>query len=165
MKKLLLLFFISVSLISCKRYEDGPSISFRSAEKRLTGKWKVSQITNDDKDLTANYYSLGLDQFPFNIYSDWNHQNFISITNADGSIVAKSILSLNKKKNVMTFGLIPETVSKSIANNIFSIIPPLAAGNDWKILRLKNDEFWIRTNFDSNNFEIHFDLITDFNDY
>ena len=65
----------------------------------------------------------------------------------------------------MTFGLIPEDTYKSISMDVFTIIPPLSDNNNWTILRLKNNEFWIRTDFETNNFEIHFDLIADFNDY
>lgn len=165
MKKTLILFFITFTFLSCSKYEDGPGISFRSAEKRLSGKWRVSQILYDEKDITVAYYSNKYDLYPFNIFSDWSKSFFISITHPDGSIIAQSPLSLNKKKNVMTFGMQPETSYDKIAKDIFAIIPPLSAENNWNILRLKNDEFWIRTTFETNNFELHFNLLSDFNDY
>lgn len=165
MRKLLLILFIPLLLVSCKKYEDGPSISFRSAEKRLAGKWRVSELLYNDKDITVAYYAPHFDLYPINIYSDWSRSYFISITHTDGSVIAKSVMSLNKKKNVMTFGLVPETPYKDIATNIFTVIPPFSTENNWTILRLKNDEFWIRTNFETNNFELHFDLLNDFNDF
>jgi len=165
MKKLLLLSLIPLLFISCKKYEDGPYLSCRSAEKRLTGKWKVSELLYNQKDITVAYYAPQLDLYPFNIYSDWSHSHFIAITHADGSIIAKSPLVLNKKKTVMSFCLVPEDSKDTIVSNIFNLVPPLSAENNWTILRLKNDEFWMRTDYETNNFEIHFDLLTDFNDF
>jgi hypothetical protein len=165
MKKLLLILFIPLLFISCKKYEDGPSISFRTAEKRLSGKWRLSALSYNDKDITVAYYAPHFDLYPFNIYADWSRSYFISITNADGSIIANSEMTLNKKKNVMTFGMLPQAPYESIARDIFTVIPPLSGDNNWTLLKLKNDEFWMRTNFESNNFELHFDLLTDFNDF
>jgi hypothetical protein len=165
MKKLILILFLPLLFTSCNKYEDGPSISFRSAEKRLSGKWRLSELLYNDKDITVAYYSSHLDLYPFNIYSDWSKSYFISITNTDGSLIAESEMTLNKKKNVMTFGMTPKDNYRSLAGDIFTIIPPLSDNNNWTILKLKNNEFWIRTNFESNNFEIHFDLLTDFNDF
>jgi hypothetical protein len=165
MKKLLFILAIPLLLASCNKYEDGPAISFRSAEKRLCGKWRVSHLLYNEKDITVAYYASHFDLYPFNIYADWSRSYFISITHTDGNIIARSALTLNKKKNVMTFGLIPEDTYKSISLDVFTIIPHLSENNNWTILRLKNNEFWIRTDFETNNFEIHFDLIADFNDY
>ncbi len=165
MKKLLLLVFIPLLFVSCNKYEDGPAISFRSAEKRLCGKWRLSHLLYNNKDITVAYYSPHFDLYPFNIYSDWSQSLYIAITNSDGSVIAKSVMTLNKKKNEMTFGMMPEAPNETIARDIFTIIPPLSGDNKWDILRLKNDELWIRTQFETNNFELHFDLLTDFNDF
>jgi hypothetical protein len=165
MKKFYLLFLLPLCFVSCKKYEDGPAISFRSVEKRLAGKWRLTDILYNDKDISVAYYASHFDLYPYNIYSDWSHQTFISITHNDNVIIASSILSLNKRKTIMSFAMVTQDYYGDIGNAIFTIIPPLETQNEWKILRLKNDEFWIRTNFDSNNYELHFDLITDFNDY
>lgn len=39
MRKLLLLLSVIAILSSCKKYEDGPLISFKSRKERLAGKW------------------------------------------------------------------------------------------------------------------------------
>ena len=165
MKNLSLLVFISTILISCNKYEDGPSVSFRSAEKRLTGKWEVSQILFNEKDISAGYFSSNLNDFPVNIYSDWSKDYFIGISHTNGDVIAKSDLVLNKNKTAITFGLLEQPSYESDAGEIFCIIPPLRDIIEWKILRLKNDELWITTNFDTNNFELHFNLLADFSDY
>ncbi len=165
MRKLLLLFFIPLLFTSCNKYPDGPGLSFRSAEKRLTGKWRLSLISYNDTDVTATSDSSHFELYPFNIYSDWSQSYFISITHTDASIIASSPMTLNKKKTVLSFCLLPQAPYEAIARDIFTVVPPLSGPNDWKILRLKNDELWIKTNFDINNYELHFDLLTDFNDY
>ncbi len=46
-----LLFVISVSLFvftGCKKYEDGPLISFKSKMKRLEGEWRLVYQNGDD---------------------------------------------------------------------------------------------------------------------
>ena len=165
MKKLLLALFIPILFVSCNKYKDGPALSFRSAEKRLCGKWRLSQLLYNEKDITVAYYAPHFDLYPFNIYSDWSQSYFIVISHSDGSVIAKSVMTLNKKKTILTFGMIPEPVRENVARDIFTIIPPLSEENNWTILRLKNNELWICTNFDTNNFEIHFDLTADYNDY
>jgi hypothetical protein len=44
------LFFMA----SCSKFEDGPAISFRSKENRLTGKWKLTKWTENGVDVTAS---------------------------------------------------------------------------------------------------------------
>lgn len=35
---------------SCKKYEEGPTLSFRSAKSRIEGKWKVTSFIRDNKE-------------------------------------------------------------------------------------------------------------------
>ena len=39
-------------MASCSKFEDGPAISFRSKENRLTGKWKLTKWTEKGEDVT-----------------------------------------------------------------------------------------------------------------
>jgi len=46
-----LLFVLTVSLFvfsGCKKYEDGPLISFKSKMKRLEGEWRLVYLNGDD---------------------------------------------------------------------------------------------------------------------
>jgi hypothetical protein len=40
---------------SCKKYEDGPMISFRTRTERLSNTWKVDNYTYNGNDLTSLY--------------------------------------------------------------------------------------------------------------
>ena len=56
---------------SCSKYEDGPWISFRSAEKRLTSHvWYVESFKKNDIDLTAEWKNNFNWGFEFNTYYD-----------------------------------------------------------------------------------------------
>lgn len=37
---------VLLNLSSCKKYEDGPSLSLKSKNSRLTGEWEVDEIDN-----------------------------------------------------------------------------------------------------------------------
>ena len=51
---------ISAFLISnsCKKYEEGPLLSFRSAEKRVINNWKYDYVSSGDiaSDISSNSY-------------------------------------------------------------------------------------------------------------
>lgn len=165
MRKLLVLLSIAALFGSCTKYKDGPTISFRSAEKRLTGKWQIESITLNDADITAAYQTAGLDIFPYSIYRDWSSQYYIGIADTDANVIAKSNLKISHKKDVISFCMVAEETYATVASAIFAQISALNVQTDWEILRLKNDELWIKTKLETNNYEIKFKLIADYSDY
>jgi hypothetical protein len=42
---LLLIGVITISQLSCKKYEEGPSLSLRSVKQRVTNTWKIESVT------------------------------------------------------------------------------------------------------------------------
>jgi hypothetical protein len=42
--KFIYIYLIFVFLFSCKKYEDGPLVSFRTKKTRITGVWKLDKI-------------------------------------------------------------------------------------------------------------------------
>ena len=40
---------------SCKKYEDGPGISFKSRKERVANDWRVSRAYNGSADVTADF--------------------------------------------------------------------------------------------------------------
>lgn len=50
-------FFVFCMLIfcSCKKYDEGPAISFRSPENRITKEWRYQKFISDNNDLTDDY--------------------------------------------------------------------------------------------------------------
>ena len=61
MKKLFVLFCIITSallLTECKKYPEGPSISFRTKKARIINSWKVSKYLENNVDLTTNFNNV-----------------------------------------------------------------------------------------------------------
>ena len=48
---IIIIFFFNAN--SCKKYDEGPWISFRSAEKRLIGEYKLTKCTIDGEDVSS----------------------------------------------------------------------------------------------------------------
>ena len=54
----LLFALVSVLISSCKKYPDGPGISFRSKTSRIGATWYLEQYFLNDVDETDPYYAL-----------------------------------------------------------------------------------------------------------
>ena|SRR5688572_21650890 len=52
---LLFSFLAGTIITSCKKYEDGPALSLATKKSRITGDWKIENITYDGEDVTAFY--------------------------------------------------------------------------------------------------------------
>lgn len=57
------IFFLSLctvvlSLTSCKKYQEGPSISLRSKAERVSNTWKMEKVTMNGTDITSMYTSI-----------------------------------------------------------------------------------------------------------
>ncbi len=58
-----------INLWSCKKYEEGPFLSLRSAEKRIVGEWQIDSYTVDGADSMAVINEVGLQgRFRFGEY-------------------------------------------------------------------------------------------------
>jgi len=125
----ILIVLILLTITGCKKYPEGPSISFKSAEKRLVNAWKFQNIARDGNDITSNYAnnyiefnSSGTTRFytPDATYSGtWtlNDKNKnISIT-LKGFIMAKDY-SYNFEENITMSGDIVMLKSKEIKFNL-----------------------------------------------
>lgn len=44
-----------VSFGSCKKYEEGPAISFKSKKERVANTWIIQQALRDGEDVTSDY--------------------------------------------------------------------------------------------------------------
>lgn len=128
---ILITLFISASLISCKKYEEGPALSLRSKKGRLCRTWR-----------TESYSENGVDKT-----SDWNsfYQN-ASITldkNGNYSLYYKT-LGISDYNETGTWQF---TVNKVYL--LFNKMQPTVDTWDWHIIRLTHNEFWIEDDVNS----------------
>lgn len=130
MKKIssILLVVMAAAMImpSCKKYEDGPTLSLRSKKARLVNEWKVDRVYENAIDITTAYiqympdYTLNIKENGeiVNSYNDQNGQvNTWSATWAFNS---------DKSAIIITTGGVAVT---------------------YDITRLKNDELWLKKTY------------------
>jgi hypothetical protein len=138
MKKYLSLLLLSVVVFSCSKYPDGPSITILTKKHRLSHSWKLTTAIEDGIDKTGDYQTAYKD---YNLVIDkgGNYSmtyNFFGVS----SYAETGTWSLNGDKTYITFN--PGSNSNP--------------DNPYKILKLKNDEFWaLDEDFNGKKLEIH----------
>lgn len=119
-KYILLAFLLPVFFTGCKKYVEGPALSFKSKLERVSNHWKLSQLIVNGKDETANFTefeALFLDSGTFELYL-----GALKIQEGSWEFSAK-------KESIIMSG-------KDILNQPFSY--------EWEIIRLKEKELWTK---------------------
>ncbi|MFH1321031.1 MAG: hypothetical protein ABII90_10310 [Bacteroidota bacterium] len=150
------LILISMILTSCKKYSEGPFFSFRTAEQRLLGTWEIKEFKIDGQDFmdslsmdsafctylferiksdSREYYRSCPGGFYLYFWGYWHLENKNKELWLD---------EYNSNYNSPTYG-------------------PLGRNEDicWTILRLKNKEMKLKTDWNGKEYEIFFDKIKD----
>ena len=129
MKKAVALILIIGTLFpllhSCKKYEDGPLISFRGKEKRLTGVWDLTESSSDSgavpDSLVCNTCTFG-------------HQ----VTGGTFSCTGTGGLG-DQTQGRWYWSDAKDSVATAVAGNIGM----LHISDRWRIKRLKMHELWL----------------------
>ena len=134
----LLFVFLASILSTCKKYPEGPFISFRAKEKRLLGSWKVAKYLVDGIDsTTAKYPNLSSSTCYFG-FSHAAQYAGDSCDSVDGSWSFD-----NKRTHLQLWA--PSGPKGSIF---------LSETISWEILKLSNKEMHLKTTFLSKQREI-----------
>lgn len=145
MKNLIKSFVLLLSVIalaSCSKYEEGPLISFKSAEKRLLGLWEITEMKVNDIDMISNYREDSVYvKFSIIEYDDV----FINIVkeSSGGSQLSSSVLTLEDNKKKMRFELKRFVAYEQYTAPLYDLVPPLEFNNAWTIIKLFSKEFII----------------------
>lgn len=126
--KLFLVLSFLVFLYSCTNYEHGPVFSFKSANTRISGSWELTDIIIND-----NTDEVLLESERTVIYN----------LTEDGTIIATNVTqtrSASENIGVWTFNDDKSEISVSFAS---ASSPVILKSDNYKILRLTNDELWI----------------------
>lgn len=150
MKKLssLSLLTLILSFAACKKYEDGPGISFRTAEARISNHWEIENYYIDGYDRLDEF-----DRSPLycGVYAFSTHGQ------APGVYSVRTYSCANGPVFGGWWSLSNENKSLELTMNLVDNPQhPLETYNTWKILRLTKKEFWIETTLDNHTYEIHF---------
>ncbi len=120
---------IASSLTSCKKYPDGPSISFRSRIERVANTWKMEQVMLNSSDVTSTFTNI-------NYTETYDKSGNYSYSSAVGSGSGKWSFE-NKDTQIKRQGVSGQSTL------------------DLTILRLKENSFWYKYTDGNDNYEFH----------
>lgn len=139
MKNIIIVLIALIALISCKKYDEGPLISFRSKVNRLTGKWKM---TNDTAEI---FWELTKEQV-FN--------EILILENKDTLQKNGNWRFEDDKENIRVTWPNPSVLkANNPANDSANTTSPFLS-IDYKILKLRNDKLWL---IDEDNHSYYFE--------
>jgi hypothetical protein len=131
MKKLLFpLVCLTLIFSSCKKYEEGPGLSFRSKKGRVAGEWKLEKQIENGQDVPLS---------PDDKDDTW-------VFKKDGAYEVQDPGN-STESGTWTFDSKKENIIISEKTSGISIT--------FKILRLTNKEFWFEYTFGSDKSEVH----------
>lgn len=127
---LLVIFTISIGITSCKKYEEGPGLSFRSKKQRIANTWKYENYILNGVELAGNPQYQTTKVF----MSANGEMNTTFINNITG--IASSVNG--------NWELLDNDTKISIKqNNVIQGLPETTTL--YNILKLQNDEMWLRS--------------------
>ncbi len=130
MKKLLILFFVSGTLVftQCKKYPEGPAISLRSKKERIANTWKASKYLENSVDKTSDFNAI------FNNY-------ILTTTKGGDYTITYKVLSVANYSESGSWSLSSDkediTFTQSSPNN--------GSVTTCKILKLYEKELWAKS--------------------
>lgn len=133
--------FPLVFLLSCKKYEDGPGLSFRSKTERLSNHWTFEKKLINEEEVSL---------------SDEEQRTIFTFDK--GGIFIKKVPNgpyFDSYDGTWEFIEKKEKIKTSLDYSSFG--NPVVEEMNWEILKLKEKELWlVYTNANDERIEIHF---------
>lgn len=144
MKKLIsicILSFLAIIIFqSCNKYEEGPFISFKSAEKRIAGDYIVDKYLINGEEI--NLTDIGISQYRVIYYKDGTGKSYI--TSNDYTLESDFKWELDEKK-------------LNIREQEKGLTGDWSTWSDYKIiLKLTDEEFWVKDGNETESQEFHY---------
>ena len=143
MRKLAVIFSLSLlcTLLAgsgCKKYEDGPYLSFKSRTDRVSNTWKVEKVLKNDEEITVAFNQ------------DLPDLRITFSTNGS--------LTRNVKVNGIPYTVTGQWAFQSDDEEIHITIDTQLYTEDsvWVILKLMEDELWVNYSINKDVYEVHF---------
>jgi hypothetical protein len=152
------------SLYSCRKYEEGPQVSFRDPKKLIPGEWRISSYTVDGADSMWVINGLHLQgNFHFYNYPDDREDPQLSIRIEEDSLY-HYLGSWEHKKSVgkhmidlSVFRLLSGRNFDELKIRNIDISKNPVIKYDWEIIRLKKDvDLWFGTQADGKKYVLKF---------
>lgn len=115
-----------LTLASCGKYEDGPGISFRSVQKRITGDWCSGGIYENGQLMNADHCAVSILLY--------ENGDIRMESDGDENTGQWELTSDKKTVEIKSSGVVVES---------------------WRILRLTNSDFWFEVDQNSDTYEYH----------
>ena len=142
MKRIIQLFLILgiviISVSACRKYEEGPNVSFRTKAARVTNNWKIEGALVDGVDVTSD---------PL-----WAKQKHYMYRNGSYIITIVNPITLEARSLQGNWKLYDHNTKIALTTKNFS--GNIDSTNEFNILKLYENKFWIRKI--DNSVELHF---------
>lgn len=134
-----------LTLSSCRKYEDGPTISFRTKNARVTNVWKMESISRNDLDESDRYE-----------FMTWNFQE----PNSDGIGQLEWSYRIAGDTSDIIFPAATwelATLKEQIKLSYVDVVDPVGPVIETRLLyldirRLLEDELWIMYRIDGDDY-------------
>ena len=155
-KQILILLLISLTFASC-RYDEGPMISFRNMNSRVTNHYTLEEFTKNGVDLTQELTdSCGKEWHFLTKEETWGNVYNLLVYPIVFTIPYKATYRISDDKREIEMGFYPSSVYSE--PNFYSGIEPFKGGVylSWKIERLAKDEMWLSCTYNNADYYIKF---------
>lgn len=135
---LLLLTLINLVFVACKKYPEGPTLSFRTKSARLENSWKITKYLLNGEDKTSDAQSTYYKDYVLSISKSGSYNLSYSFFSIPLTETGKWVFADDKRQVVFT-----KESGNTVANN--------GESTTWTILKLKENEMQaqqIQTNGD-----------------
>jgi hypothetical protein len=151
MKKIIIFLIIIIGISEgCKKYEDGPCISFRSPLKRLYGTYTLEKYTvNGEDSLSSLYDSLSL---TFQFYYQEDNGEYICLNDRErkDGLYCFLIWTWELTNNDKILKITSSSCAYSTGPFKTDVTP------EWEILKLKNNHIHLKTLYNNKEYYLEF---------
>lgn len=139
-------------LLGCKKYPDGPLASIYTKKHRLVGEWEVDYFAINGYDSTS--YVRSLPYFgKIGFYKTEDSHGRCTFSYFSNNYDYKTFGYWEFKNNKNDIYIHQVSLNPPIN---FSIGPYGAGDATWDIMRLKDKELWLKSNYDGKEYFIKF---------
>ena len=154
--KIVLMLLISIFVLSCSKYDEGPFISLRSPEKRVAGLWELNELMINDISY-LNTYMLDTVYLRFSVAGEKDNIYIALVEdNKSSAQLSLSALTFNDKKDKLTFNLTSNGIYSDLTDPIFTLIPAIHDSVEWTIHRLTMNEMWLQSTYQNIDYKLNF---------
>ena len=151
MKKILIYLIVITAIVSsCKKYEEGPCISFRSAKNRLYGFYHLKTLTVDGVDKYEQYFDSLCNTFYFHFEGVSSYNDVCDMSGSRKNGLGSGLIwtwKLTDHNKILE-------ITSSGGNPIGLSFGPFKSGYcpKWKLLRLTNKEIKMKTTYNNKEY-------------